>query len=342
MSFTLDLNTVWFAFVGVLFIGYAILDGFDLGVGALHLFTKGDAERRLMINAIGPVWDGNEVWLVTGGGALFAAFPEVYATAFSGFYMALMLLLFGLIFRAVAIEFRSKQPMRWWRRFWDTSFSASSILSSLIVGVALGNIARGIPLDEQGEYIGSFFDLLHPYAILVGLTTVALFAMHGSIYMVMKTEGELHEKIRGWIPWTIASFITCYVATTLVTLLTLPHMTANLRAFPLLFVLPVMNALAIANIPREIHHGSDFRAFLSSCAAMAALLALFGLGVYPNLITSNPIAAHSLTIYNAASSGRTLEIMLIIALMGMPLVIAYTVSIYWIFRGKVKLDASSY
>jgi cytochrome d ubiquinol oxidase subunit II len=158
----------------------------------------------------------------------------------------------------------------------------------------------------------------------------------------MKTEGELHDKIRGWINRTILFFVLCYVATTVATLLSLPHMTRNLMAHPVLFVLPVLNLLAILNIPREIHHGRDFRAFLSSCASMAALLALFGLGLYPNLILSNPIAENSLTIYNAASSMKTLGIMLTIALIGMPIVLAYTGSIYWIFRGKVKLDQMSY
>jgi cytochrome d ubiquinol oxidase subunit II len=342
MSFTFDLNTIWFILVGVLFTGYAILDGFDLGTGALHLLTKTDTERRIMINAIGPVWDGNEVWLVTGGGALFAAFPEVYATSFSGFYMAMILLLVGLIFRAVAIEFRSKQPGKIWRRFWDTSFCVSSIVSSLLIGIALGNIARGIPLDGGYEFIGSFWGLLHPYALLVGITTVALFMMHGAIYMVMKTEGELQARVRGWVNNTIIFFIICYATTTLATLLYIPHMAENLKSLPLLFILPLLNMLAIANIPREIHHQRYFRAFLSSCASMAALLALFGVGMFPNLILSNPDIINSLTIYNAASSARTLKIMLIIAILGMPMVIAYTVSIYWIFRGKVKLDASSY
>ncbi|UCD16184.1 MAG: cytochrome d ubiquinol oxidase subunit II [Candidatus Zixiibacteriota bacterium] len=342
MSFTFDLNTIWFMLVGVLFTGYAILDGFDLGVGALHLLTKSDTERRIMINAIGPVWDGNEVWLITGGGALFAAFPEVYATAFSGFYMAMILLLIGLIFRAVAIDFRSKQPMRWWRQFWDISFSVSSVISGLLIGVALGNIAWGIPLDADWEFVGNFRGLLHPYALLVGVTTVALFIMHGAIYMVMKTDGALHDKIRGWINNTIIFFVICYVTTTLVTLVYVPHMTVNLKAYPLLIVLPILNMLAVANIPREIHRGRDFRAFLSSCASIAALLTLFGIGMYPNLILSNPIAANSLTVYNAASSAKTLGIMLVIAVLGMPLVIAYTINIYWIFRGKVKLDSSSY
>ena len=196
MTLPFDLNTIWFFLVGVLLAGYAVLDGFDLGIGALHLFVRSDHDRRIMLNSIGPIWDGNEVWLVTGGGALFAAFPEVYATAFSGFYMALMLLLFGLIFRAVAIDFRSKQPMGWWRQTWDVSFAVSSTLSALLIGVALGNIAWGIPLDGSHEYAGSFWDLLHPYALVVGVTTVALFMMHGAIYGVLKTEGDLQARLR--------------------------------------------------------------------------------------------------------------------------------------------------
>lgn len=338
----LDLNTIWFVLIGVLFTGYAMLDGFDLGVGALHLFTKKDEHRRILLNAIGPVWDGNEVWLVVGGGALFAAFPNVYATVFSGFYFAFILLLVALIFRAVAIEFRSKQPMRWWRQMWDVGFAGGSVLSSFLIGVAMGNIAWGIPLDERGEFAGSFVDLLHPYSILLGVTTVALFAMHGAIYAAMKTEGELHEQLRGWINNTIIFFVVCYAITTMATLLYVPHMAARVRANPWLFSIAVVNMLAIANIPREVTRRRDGRAFVSSCVAMLALMTLFGLEMYPHLILSNPNPERSLTIYNAASSQKTLGIMLIIALIGVPLVLAYTVSIYWIFRGKVKLDRMSY
>ncbi|MBD3165295.1 cytochrome d ubiquinol oxidase subunit II, partial [bacterium] len=247
------LNVVWFILVGVLLTGYAILDGFDFGVGMLHLFTKKDIDRRIFLNSIGPVWDGNEVWLVTGGGALFAAFPEVYATAFSGFYTALMLLLLCLIFRAVSIEFRSKQEMPWWRRMWDIAFSVASLLASLLIGVALGNIAVGVPLNDKFQYAGDFFSLLNPYALLVGITTVALFLMHGSIYLVMKTEGELQETVRGWIRNTMIFFIIMYALTTFATLLYVPHMTETIRQYPVLFAVPLLNMLAIANIPREIH-----------------------------------------------------------------------------------------
>jgi len=339
---SIDLNTIWFVLVGVLFTGYAILDGFDLGVGSLHLFTRNDTDRRLMINAIGPVWDGNEVWLVTGGGALFAAFPEVYATSFSGFYMAMILLLVALIFRAVAIEFRSKQTSKIWRQVWDVSFSTGSILAGFLIGVALGNIAGGVPLDTNHEYVGSFWSLLNPYALLVGITTVALFMMHGSIYIMIKTEGEIQKQIHRWVNNSIIFFIVCYVITTIATLLFVPSMSATMRDIPFLFIIPVLNILTIANIPREIHKGHIFQAFLSSCLTVMLLMTTFGIGMYPDLIYSNPDIANSLTIYNAASSQKTLKIMLIIAAIGMPLVIAYTTTIYWIFRGKVKLDSHSY
>ncbi len=339
----LDLNTVWFALVGVLFTGYVILDGFDLGTGVLHLFAaRRDEERRVFLNAIGPVWDGNEVWLVTGGGALFAAFPAVYATVFSGFYLAFMALLCALIFRAVAIEFRSKHHSPRWRRFWDRSFAFGSLGSSLLIGIAMGNIAWGVPVDARGEFAGSFPGLLQPYALLMGVTTVALFAMHGAIYLVLKTEGELQAHVRTWINPLIIAFILCYVLLTLATLLYVPHVTEAFRREPWFFALVVLVVLAIANIPREVSRGREFFAFLSSCAAMAGLMAIFGVGTYPYLVYSHPLPEHSLTAFNAASSPKTLGVMLTIALIGLPVVLAYSVSIYWIFRGKVRLDKTSY
>ncbi len=336
------LQVIWFVLLGILFTGYIVLDGFDLGVGALHLLTKKDEHRRLMLNAIGPVWDGNEVWLVTGGGALFAAFPDVYATVFSGFYTAFVLLLATLIFRAVAIEFRSKRPELWWRRMWDWSFFGGSIGASFLLGVTIGNFAWGVPLDADGEFAGTFPGLLHPYALLMGLTTVALFMMHGAIYIVMKTEGEMQAMARGWINNAIIFFIICYATVTMTTLLYVPHMANAVRANPWLFAVAFANMLAIANIPREIHHGRDGRAFLSSCAAMVTLMMLFGLNSFPYLVYSLPNPEHSLTAFNASSSHKTLGIMFIITLIGVPVVLAYTVSIYWIFRGKVKIDRMSY
>jgi len=337
----IDLNTVWFLLVGALLAGYAVLDGFDLGVGILHLWMRKDEERRVLLNAIGPVWDGNEVWLVTGGGALFAAFPAVYAGVFSGFYPAMMLLLFALIFRAVAIEFRSKQPGPRWRQAWDVGFSVASFVGSFVMGVALGNVIRGIPLGPTGEYTGGVTALLHPFALLTGLTTVALFAMHGAIYLVLKTDGAVQARVRGWINNTIIFFVICYATTTMATLLYLPHMGDRIKAHPAFFVLPVLTMLAIANVPREITRGREGRAFISSCAAVFGLMGLVGLGMYPDLVRGLDPAT-SLTAYNAASSHGTLVTMLIIAAIGIPLVLSYTISIYWIFRGKVELDSMSY
>lgn len=336
------LPIVWYGLVGVLLTGYAILDGFDLGTGALHLFTKTDQERRILLNAIGPFWDGNEVWLVTGGGALFAAFPEVYATSFSAFYLPFIFLLFTLIFRAVSIDVRSKQESPKWRSFWDYAFSISSLIATLLIGVALGNIALGMNIGPDFEYRGTLLDQLNPYALLVGVTVVAMFMMHASIYLLMKTEGELQAKIRGWTQNTTIFFLVMYVLMTMSTLVYVPHMAEPYRNNGWLFFAPLLSVLAIANIPREVNHGREMRAFLSSSAAIAALMLLFGLGMFPEMIHSAPDTANSLTAFNSSSSPRTLGIMLIVALIGMPLVIGYTTGIYWIFRGKVKLTETSY
>ena len=300
----IDLQTTWFLLVGALLGGYAVLDGFDLGVGILHLWARTDEQRRIFLNAIGPVWDGNEVWLVTGGGALFAAFPVVYATVFSGFYIPMVLLLVGLIFRAVAIEFRSKQPGARWRRVWDRSFSIASIGSSLLMGVAFGNVIWGIPMDADGEFAGSVLTLLNPYALLTGVTTVALFAMHGAIYLVLKTDGDVQRMVKGWVNDAIIVFVIGYATTTMATLIYRPEMTALIKAHPVLFVLPVLTMLAIANVPRSMHHDRHGWAFVSSSAAVLGLFALVGVGMFPTLVRATD-PARSLTVYNAASSPAT-------------------------------------
>ncbi|WP_309387421.1 cytochrome d ubiquinol oxidase subunit II [Cerasicoccus frondis] len=339
----MDLNTIWFILVGVLFTGYVMLDGFDLGVGILHLFDKDDTNRRIHLNAIGPVWDGNEVWLVTGGGALFAAFPEVYATAFSGFYDAFMLLLCALIFRAVAIEFRSKEPYKLWRKSWDIAFAGGSFLSAFLIGVAMGNITWGIPLDKHHEYTGTFLTLIHPYSLFLGVTTVALFAMHGNIYLILKTEGELQAKLRRWIKITIPIYVVCFLIFNFWTIYACPHIQhAIVGRIPVLTVIALLAVLAVGAIPREIHKGREGRAFIFSCAQMAFLMMLFGASVYPNMIFSNPEIANSLNIYNGSSTQQTLGFMLWVAIIGVPIVLTYTGCVYYIFRGKVKLTEESY
>lgn len=338
----MDLNLFWFVTLGVLLAGYAILDGFDLGVGILHLGARGDAERRVFMNSIGPLWDGNEVWLVTFGGALFAAFPDVYATAFSAFYLAFMLLLFALIFRAVSMEFRSKRESPAWRRFFDYCFFAASTLATLLFGVAVGNCMKGIPVGADREFAGGFLDLLHPYAVLVGLFTVAMFAMHGSIYLYLKTTGELQQRIHGWMWRTFGFFLVLYLVTTIYTLVEIRSATRNFEHYPWAWIVVLLNVLAIANIPRAIYLSRPGYAFVSSCCSIAAFVFLFGIALYPNLLASSINPDWSLTIRNAASSPKTLFIMQIIAFAGMPFVLAYTTIIYWVFRGKVEIGRFSY
>jgi len=338
----LDLNLIWFILLAVLLAGYIILDGFDLGVGILHPIARTDQQRRVVINAIGPLWDGNEVWLVTFGGALFAAFPEAYACIFSGFYMAFILLLFALIFRAVSLEFRSKLSSRVWRVFWDWSFFASSLVAALLFGVAAGNVLQGLPLNERGDYVGGFIELLNPYAILVGLMTASMFAMHGAIYLYLKTDGELQDRLNTWMWRTFGIFLVMYILTTMYTLVNIPLATANFKQYPWAAVVVVLTVLAIANIPRCIHWCRPGWAFLSSCATLAAFVFLFAMALFPNLVTNSTPDISSLTIYNAASSPKTLWIMFIFAIFGMPFVLAYTVVIYWTFRGKVQLGDFSY
>jgi cytochrome bd ubiquinol oxidase subunit II len=337
-----DIYLFWFATLGALLTGYAILDGFDLGVGILHLFARGDRERRLVLNSIGPIWDGNAVWLVTFGGALFAAFPHAYATAFSGFYTAFMLLLFALIFRAVSIEFRSKRDSALWRSCWDFGFFFASTLATFLFGVAVGNAMKGLPIGADKEFHGTLLLLLQPYPILVGLFAVSLFAMHGSIYLYLKTEGELQQRIHAWMWRTFFIFLALYLLVTVTTVLTIPQAMANFKMLPVAWVIVGLNILAIANIPRAIFLGRPAYAFISSACTIAAFNFLFGIALYPNLLVSNLNPEWNLTIYNAASSVKTLGIMQIVAFMGLPFVISYSVAIHWVFRGKVTLGKISY
>ncbi len=336
------LQIFWFFTVGFFLLGYAILDGFDLGVGIMHLLlARTDEERRLSMNAIGPLWDGNEVWLVVFGGALFAAFPEAYATAFSAFYLPLIVVLFALIFRAVSLEFRSKSPSKLWRTAWDVGFSLASTTATLVFGVAVGNILRGIPLDEGFVYRGGLLELFSPYALLVGALAVSTFAMHGSIYMFLKTEHALQQRARRAMTYTFALFLILYVTTTAATLKLVPHVLDNLERYPVVWIVGVLNVLAVANIPRAIHLKRPGYAFVSSCAVIAALATLFAAAIFPHLIISTTPAT-TLSITNASASHGTLHLMQIIALLGAPLVLTYTALIYWVFRGKVRLDEHSY
>lgn len=338
------LNIFWYVVIIASMIFYAMLDGFDLGVGALHLFAKKDEERRIFLNAIGPIWDGNEVWLVIVIGGLFAGFPYAYATLLSAFYVPLTILIAGLIFRACAIEFRSKVAHGKWRRIWDFLFFAASVVIAFAIGIALGNLIQGIPLDAKHDYVGGvILSFLRPYALLTGVMVLSLFMMHGAIFLVMKTEGELQKRVMTWVNPTIIFFIMTYAVTTMVTLIYQTHMTNHIRERPYLFPIVLLNILAIANIPREISRGNMGYAFLSSCANIATLLALFAIGSFPTLIRSTiDPENYSLTIANSVASPTTMVVLMVIVLIGIPLVLGYFYYIYKVFHGKVKMDHMSY
>jgi cytochrome d ubiquinol oxidase subunit II len=338
----IDYPTWWFLVTGALFSGSVILDGFDLGAGAWHLFFRKEESRRIALNAIGPVWDGNEVWLVIGGGALFAGFPVLYATLFSAMYIPFMLFLAFLIFRAVSIEFRSKEPMLWWRKLWDYCYCISSAMLAFLLGVVLGNVLRGIDIGKGFEYAGTWTQFLNPYAILVGITSLSLFMVHGAIYLAMKTEGRLFIRITLLLKRAISFFVVSFVITTLATLIIIPHLSDHLLNNPLLFGVPLLAFLSIANIPRLVSKKNYRGAFLFSSLTMSLLLILVAIELYPVLLISTLDPAYNITISNAASSVRTLKIMMLIVAIGAPLVGLYTLFVYRTFRGKVKLDETSY
>ncbi len=330
------LRNVWFLLVGVLLAGYSVLDGFDLGVGALFPFlTKSEDEKRTLIRAIGPVWDGNEVWLLTGGGALFAAFPPAYATVFSGFYLALMLVLFALILRAVSLEFRTHDPKR--KGLWEATFVGGSFLPALLFGVALGNVVVGIPLDTRTEYAGNFFTLLRPLPLLFGVLGLCAFLLHGGAYAALKTEGALQARARKAIKPLVAATAMAFLLSFIAVGIYLPGGMKRLPAW--IFALIVW--VSLGSLMRPGKKANDKRTFLLSSLTFLGLWGVVGAVHYPNLVRATDPAL-SLTIANASSSALTLKVMLIIALVGMPLVVGYTVFAYRVFKGKVGPDDAAY
>lgn len=338
----IDLPTLWYLVIGAVFTGYTILDGFDLGAGAVHLFFNKEESRRIALNAIGPVWDGNEVWLVIGGGALFAGFPEVYASLFSAFYIPFMLFLVGLIFRAISIEFRSKEKMKWWRNLWDRSYSISSIVITLLLGILLGNIIQGIKIGEGFVYQGTFLDLLNPYALVVGVTTLSLFMMHGCIYLVMKTENRLYAKLTVMVKNTTNAFIVLYLILTGYTLYHVPYMAKKFHDEPVLYIVPFLTVGCVIGLKLLVKRRKYFQAFILSSLTAMLLLITVALNLYPNVLISSIDPAYTINVYNGASSAASLKIMLLMAAIGMPIVATYTTFVFWTFRGKVKMDETSY
>ncbi|MBD3224236.1 MAG: cytochrome d ubiquinol oxidase subunit II [Caldithrix sp.] len=329
----MELNTLWFILIAVLFTGFFFLEGFDYGVGILLPFiAKDDRSRRMVINTIGTFWDGNEVWLLTAGGAMFAAFPNWYATMFSGFYLALLLMLLALIVRGVAFEFRSKDNNPTWRKTWDWMLFIGSFIPALLWGVALANIIRGVPIDQNMNYVGGFFNLLNPYALTGGLASLFLFLLHGAIFLNLKTEDELREKAKQfaeklWLPTLIFMLLFViggYFATDMFT---------RLGINP--GVIPIFAGLSLISVIFLMKRNLSGWAFIMTGLTIVFSTITIFMGLYPRVLVSSINPAYSLTIDNASSTPYTLKIMSIVALIFVPIVLGYQAWTYWVFRKRV-------
>jgi cytochrome d ubiquinol oxidase subunit II len=340
----MSLADLWFVLFVAIIGGYIVLDGFDLGVGMLHPFAaKEDEERRIVLNSIGPIWDGNEVWLVVGGGVLFAAFPIVYAALFSGFYWALMLVLIALILRTVAIEFRGKRESSRWRGLWDSVFSLASFGLALLLGVAFGNVISGVPLGKNGEVrLDSLLDVLHPFALFVGVTTIAMLLMHGALYLVVKTEGTLQARVRRWVPWFVGLFTLTAAISGVWILLEDYGITDTFTDDVWTLVFPAVAFAAFVWMIVMFRRGRDVAAFFGSCAVLAFSLATIAAVLYPNMLKSSTNPNFNMTVSNASAESYTLTVMLVVAMVGIPFVLLYTAGVQYLFSGKVRLTESSY
>ena len=337
------LESIWFVLWGVLWAVYFMLDGFDLGIGALIPFLgKNDTDRRLMFGAMGPYWDGNEVWLITAGGVTFAAFPITYAVMFSGLYSALMLILFALIIRGVSNEFRNQSQDPRWRAVWDGCMMTGSTAAAILFGVAFANIFQGVPIDHEGVYQGTLFTLLNPYGLLGGVFFLLMFMVHGALWLTVKTEGDFQYKAvtlasRLWIAEAVVA-VAFLVATWFATRLYDNYVQNPLFFAAPLTLIPLLAVGSLVMIRFYIAKGNALCAWISS-AVFIVSVTLFGVvGLYPNLLPSSLDPTFSMTIYNSASTPLTLKIMLGVALIFVPIVIAYQTWVYLFFKGKLKIE----
>jgi cytochrome d ubiquinol oxidase subunit II len=334
-----DLNSLWFLLIAILWIGYFFLEGFDFGVGMLLPFVaRDDVDRRIVIHTIGPVWDGNEVWLIVAGGATFAAFPEWYATLFSGFYLPLFLILAALIIRGVAFEFRGKDKRPQWRAWWDRAIFFGSVLPAVLWGVAFANIVRGVPIGADGEYAGGFFDLLNPYALYAGLTTVLLFLVHGGTYLSLKTSGDVSERSHTFA--TRLSLPAALVTFGFLTWTWRNAVTADNDGVVPGFI-PIIAALLLFVVVWLLREHFEGWAFAGSGLAVALIVLTLFMNLYPRVMPSSIDSAFDLTIYNAASTNTTLTVMTVVALIFTPIVLLYQGWTYWVFRRRLTRESLS-
>jgi len=336
------LQLIIYLILGFSATAYVALDGFDLGVGCLHLLAKDDDERRIFINAIGPVWDGNAVWIVITSGVLLTGFPRAFATIMPAFYMPVVLLLAGFMFRAVSIEFRSKRKRKSWRQGWDIGFFLSSLVLAFSLGLIVGNLIYGLPINAKGELDYAKYNFFNPYSILIGLFSVALFVTYGALYLLMKTEGALQKRIQKWLLPLISIFLILWGVTTIATFFYEPKMLERFREQPIYSVFVIFSLSAIFSVlffAKKRFYGWAFLAMMSS---IVSFMALFGIGTYPYLVFSTINVKNSLTIYNSSSQSVALTVLMFVALSGVFLAGFYVSYIYKVFRGKVKIDHSSY
>lgn len=331
------LEMFWFLIIAVLWSMYFLLEGFDFGVGILlPVLGRDELDRRVLINTIGPVWDGNEVWLLTAGGATFAAFPNWYATLFSGFYLPLFLVLAALIFRGVAFEFRAKRALPAWKAWWDRAIFVGSAVPALLWGVAFANILRGVPIGAHEAYYGSFFNLLNPYALVGGVTTLLLFTLHGAVFASLKTTGDLHDRAAG-AARTLAPVAALAVLAFLAWTYANAHAQHDTGLVPPL--VPVLAIAAVAAVGWLLREKLEAWAFVATATAIVGVVATIFLNLYPRVMVSSLSKAYDLTIGNAASAPYTLRVMTIVALVFTPLVLLYQGWSYWVFRARVVRPA---
>jgi len=330
----MELTTVWFALIAFLWIGYFVLEGFDFGVGMLlPVLGKTEPERRAILRTIGPVWDGNEVWLIVAGGATFAAFPEWYATLFSGFYLPLFLILVGLIVRGVGIEYRNKESSLRWRGRWDVLIAVASFIPALLWGVAFANIVAGVPIDGDKQFTGNLFTLLNPFGLLGGATTLLLFLTHGLVFLALKTEGELRDRANRLV--TPVGLVTAVVAVAFLAWTNVQTGTLVSSVVAAVAALAFVGALIANRLRREGW------AFLGSAVTIALAVASLFLALFPDVMPSSTNPAYSLTTTNAASTPYTLTIMTVVAVIFTPLVLLYQGWTYWVFRKRVTVQPSA-
>lgn len=334
----MDLGNIWFALIAILFIGFFFLEGFDFGVGILLPFLgKKDEERRAIINSIGPFWDGNEVWLITAGGAIFAAFPNWYATMFSGFYLALLLVLVALILRGVAFEFRSKNESKTWRENWDRIIFASSTLLAVLWGVALANLIKGVPIDKTLNYVGGFFDLISVYTLVAGVTTLLVFIFHGAVFLSLKTTGDIEKKAL-----KVAETEGIYAIAASLILIILTFVQTDLYKSNIAIAASILALVFLVLSLYLVNTKKVKLAMITNGFAIALGVGALFLGLFPRVMVSNISPEFSLTIQNASSSLKTLSLMTKVALVFVPIVLGYQAWSYWVFRKRITVKDLEY